>query len=78
MAQCASLCSVGYVLCISTCQPKPFKTNSAQVIWGSVKEQLVTNEKVSYSSFFNKVRDHDNDSCILFPNHPPEIFKGRL
>lgn len=32
----------------------------------------------SYPSFFHKVCNHDDDSCVLFPDHPPEIFKCRL
>lgn len=31
----------------------------------------------SYPSFLLEVGDHDNNSNILLPDHPPEVFSAR-
>lgn len=32
---------------------------------------------ISYPSFLLEVGDHDDNSNVLLPNHPPEVFPAR-
>lgn len=32
----------------------------------------------TYSAFFHQVGDHDNDSSVLLPHHPPKVLEGGL
>ena len=33
---------------------------------------------MSHSAFLHQVGDHDDDTNVLFPDHPPEVFRAGL
>lgn len=75
-ARCSLLASTGHI----SSETHSMHRVTFEPIWITVKclLRLCDRSKWTYSSFLHKVRDHDYDSSVLLPHHPPEVLECRL